>query len=645
MSTSKTKIVVRSARASVDDAVTPTVGIGGARSSPTSTTQKKVTEYFPTVHRDHSQKSCKRLKEFSEDVVQIGKGSFAFESPNKLARLKSPQTSPVEEKQGEIQKAWEPKAEFVVNKDEEINDAVESVDAEIPEKYIEKVDSTKQEEEATLKKGVEEFTDNKACSDVIVKIKKNLSKPTSEINKYLDNNSKDVSSAVKLVESIKNSESNLNDTLPLPVKYERLLRLFDYTEVVVSWMETQKKRITLNEVMLNVQRKLKSDYSEHQFAQILSVYPESYKIHYERRWMPIGGRHCSRKEFEYVIEPNLVDDLVLPLEESIGKEVVSSPLSSPVKPLCGSPTKASLVSLTRNPMTSPSKFFTKIGLKSPAKSPSRLKSPQKSPTKPLVTGCPPKLEARRLLRKLEFKSRLHKLVNAQHVAFLQNEGIDISPDEQLPRYHPDFDLDAVSDIIAAKLPEIPKGDANQPETMKEYMKTVPDSSETLPDKIKSVIKELRSPEKQVTVVANKPVPLSPKKYNEEKKNTSKPSLLERIRAKERERKRREMLRNPEMEQRKGRLERASHALLQCICSYYNLKKVGSMRFAELVDKLTFGIGNISQVEIEATVNLLCEVCPTYFKMVEVRGEKYVQLRENKFSAIRDIVNAEIAKCV
>lgn len=51
------------------------------------------------------------------------------------------------------------------------------------------------------------------------------------------------------------------------------------------------------------------------------------------------------------------------------------------------------------------------------------------------------------------------------------------------------------------------------------------------------------------------------------------------------------------------------------------------------------------VEIEAAISLLCEVCPTYFKMVEVRGEKYVHLKDNSFSAIRDIVNAEIKKCI
>lgn len=45
-------------------------------------------------------------------------------------------------------------------------------------------------------------------------------------------------SAVKLVESIKNgTELISSDTLPLPTNYERLLRLFDYTEVASHFLK------------------------------------------------------------------------------------------------------------------------------------------------------------------------------------------------------------------------------------------------------------------------------------------------------------------------------------------------------------------------------------------------------------------------
>ncbi|VDK79961.1 unnamed protein product [Litomosoides sigmodontis] len=604
-------------------------------SAAASSGQTKVIEYFRTVHRDPDKK-FKRLKVFTEnDEEKTTK--HTLESPKKMARLKSPQTSEKEDKNGN--------EEWV-----------------LPVTYKAEVSAMSAETE----------TNKAGTADLSV-----------------------LPSAVKLVESIKSSTELIsNDTLPLPTKYERLLRLFDYTEVashflkeifwkneVVSWLETQGKRITLNEVMSNVQRKLKSNYDEQQFAVILSIYPESYNIRCERRWMPIGGRHCNFKEYEYVIEPNLINDLVFPRKENIEASASSnsSPVkpalpnasskSSPVKPTLtsasskSSPVKSALLSASSRfspvkPILAPSYRASLISLvRNPTASPS-IKAPVISPTKSscrpdMVSGCPPKLEGRRLQRKLEFKSRLHKLDKTtislhelvSYLILLVVVPVEISPDEQLPRYHPDFDLDAVDDIIPEKLPEMPKGDAGQPETMREYLKAVPDSSNTLPEKIKMVIKELRSPEKQVAVVAEKCIPLSPKKYHMETKSGSKPSLLERIRAKERERKRREMMRNPEIEQKKGRLERISRSLLQCVCSYYNLKKVGSMKFAELTDKLAFGIGSISKVEIEAAINLLCEVCPTYFKVVEVRGEKYVHLKDNSFSAIQDIVNAEIKKCI
>lgn len=52
-------------------------------------------------------------------------------------------------------------------------------------------------------------------------------------------------SAVKLVESIKsNSRPTLSDTLPLPTKYERLLRLFDYTEVASHFLKEIFRRMS-----------------------------------------------------------------------------------------------------------------------------------------------------------------------------------------------------------------------------------------------------------------------------------------------------------------------------------------------------------------------------------------------------------------
>lgn len=43
-----------------------------------SNSQKKVTEYFPTVYRDPSNKKAKRFKEIVGDNVQVSSENFIF---------------------------------------------------------------------------------------------------------------------------------------------------------------------------------------------------------------------------------------------------------------------------------------------------------------------------------------------------------------------------------------------------------------------------------------------------------------------------------------------------------------------------------------------------------------------------------------
>lgn len=70
--------------------------------------------------------------------------------------------------------------------------------------------------------------------------------------------------------------------------------------------------------------------------------------------------------------------------------------------------------------------------------------------------------------------------------------------------------------------------AKSPQASVWIFKIVCSQCSLIPSSFQEVIKELRSPQKQVSVVGDKTVPLSPKKYTEEKKNASKQSLLDRV---------------------------------------------------------------------------------------------------------------------
>ncbi|KHN82150.1 DNA replication factor Cdt1, partial [Toxocara canis] len=111
--------------------------------------------------------------------------------------------------------------------------------------------------------------------------------------------------AALLLPEVKNCSS-----LPLPIKYERLYKLFGHMERVVAILHSQDRRITFDEVSRNVQKNVKCDFTIHHFAQLLSVYPKAFNVRLEEHWAPIGGVRAHETRFDYVIEPNLHDGIL-----------------------------------------------------------------------------------------------------------------------------------------------------------------------------------------------------------------------------------------------------------------------------------------------------------------------------------------------
>ncbi|KHN80254.1 DNA replication factor Cdt1 [Toxocara canis] len=250
------------------------------------------------------------------------------------------------------------------------------------------------------------------------------------------------------------------------------------------------------------------------------------------------------------------------------------------------------------------------------------------------------MEAWRItVRAYIFKYRLQDFVKRQHKMFIDKLGVQMKEEElnHLRRYHPDFKLDEVEDIPEAKLPDPPEGDAALPRTMREYMGTVEDSAGTLPQRIKEMINELRSPEKRAALAAGAKATFTSSQGPTDPQKPKGLSLLERIRAKEQAKKRAEMLRDPVAETRKGRLEKLSRSTLRNICSYYAFKKATTVELAELISKLVFSDSSCTKSEMQAQIELLCEVAPEYFTMKSIRGFKYVHTQRNDFKAIHDIV--------
>uniref|UniRef100_F1KX67 DNA replication factor Cdt1 n=1 Tax=Ascaris suum TaxID=6253 RepID=F1KX67_ASCSU len=426
-------------------------------------------------------------------------------------------------------------------------------------------------------------------------------------------------------------------SLPLPAKYERLYKLFGHMERVVAILHSQDRRITLEEVTRNVQKNIKCDFTIRHFAQIMSVYPNAFIVRLEDHWAPIGGIREHESRFDYVIKPNLKDDIIGYMREEEKKNTEHPPIS---------PNSSSNATLYRSPHKKLS------AMKSPFRRTSVKISPyKKTPIKMVQSSSVdapdirPKMEAWRITaRAYIFKYQLQQFVKRQHKVFLDRIGVEIKTEEldNLQRYHPDFNLDDVEDIPEAKLPDPPQGDDGLPKTMREYMKKVEDSVDTLPQRIKEMINELRSPEKHAALASGAKAILSCCDGASDSQKPKGLSLLERIRAKEQAKKCAEMMRDPAVEIRKGRLERLSRSTLRNICSYYAFKKATTMELNEMISKLAFSDSGSTKLEIEAQIELLCDVAPEFFTMKSIREVRYVHLQRNDYDAIHSIIIREMA---
>ncbi|VDK18197.1 unnamed protein product, partial [Anisakis simplex] len=371
--------------------------------------------------------------------------------------------------------------------------------------------------------------------------------------------------AALLVSEVKNCAA-----LPLPVKYERLYKLFGHMERVVSILYRQDRRITFDEVSRNVQKNIKCDFTRHHFAQIMSVYPKAFHVRLEEHWAPIGGTRGHDTRYDYVIEPNFKDDIIGFMREDEQLKAAEASIAQPEQPR-----------FPLSPFKSPRGI--RWGLSPLKKTPTKIVQP--SSTTSDAVDKKPKMEVwRTTVRSYIFKYHLQQLVRTQHKSFLDKIGVKLKDEEMnsLRRYHPDFKLDEVDDIPEAELPEPPKGDEAELKTMRDYMRTVEDSSGSLPKRIQEMIDELRSPEKRAALVAGAKleIPSSSSQNVSTEQKPKKMSLLERIRAKEQAKKCAQMMLDPEKEIRKDR--------------YYAFKKASTMEVSEMVSKLLFSANNCAR---------------------------------------------------
>ncbi|KAK6023949.1 DNA replication factor CDT1 like protein, partial [Ostertagia ostertagi] len=255
-----------------------------------------------------------------------------------------------------------------------------------------------------------------------------------------------------------------------------------------------------------------------------------------------------------------------------------------------------------------------------------------------VLDARPRLEGWRMIcRSHVFRHKLVEIAKKFHQKFLERLGLNLKEVElaRLRRFHPKFDLEQeCGEIEQAELPEVDHGAAERHLEMKDYLATV-DTTVPLPKAVSAALEDLKSPLKKL-VSSNAAVPLSPRKFAE--KQASKPkgamSLLERIRAKEAERKAAEKLRDPVIDRKIELLQRILHGLLRCITTYFAFKKVRSM---ELRTR-----GSESGHEEASPANEFERaLIPTPALFAYIRFEQ--EMKENNYTAIEKVIQEELAR--
>uniref|UniRef100_A0A0N4Z8Q0 CDT1 domain-containing protein n=1 Tax=Parastrongyloides trichosuri TaxID=131310 RepID=A0A0N4Z8Q0_PARTI len=412
----------------------------------------------------------------------------------------------------------------------------------------------------------------------------------------------------------------------LPNNLSFLLEVFESTDKIFALQMSHIKRNPLEEMMDSVKRKIKKAVHLKQYAQILHLYQSSYKITLEKPYNPLGMfRNKSSKE-EYIIEPNLNDDLN-------GFWTPTTPPHMVPKKIEYTPTK----------LISPIKGTTR---RTPSKK--LLATPVKNQIDPILQ---PRLEPWRLICRAKiFKFLLYKYLDKKHDEFLLTKKIVLTDEQKsrMKKFHPDFVAEAIDDVPEFDLPKPSKMDDNTKKTMKDYFDSIEEPVATLPESVLRTVELLRSPEKKALLLNKKcSIPLTPTKFKEQQeeiKAGKKLTLLERIKLKEKQKKLQSMLRDPENEARMEKLEKLEKNLLKHICAYYGIKKCTSASVDELLDKLLYSIKTINRDQCIELIDFLVELAPNNFSMATVRGKRYLKMATSSLNSVMEIVKKELTIC-
>jgi len=355
--------------------------------------------------------------------------------------------------------------------------------------------------------------------------------------------------------------------LPLPYTYKFLAEVFKCTEVVGAMLHNRQEVITVEKFKKGVQQMMRRNFQVEYLKQIKTVFPAAYRYAWEQA---IGRYGKKLNEYELKVAMNM-DFRKETLEQLEGDATDES------KAISGKLTPTAMLERTNI-----------------------------------------------------FHNSLVQRVRIEHSAFCKSVGVEVN-EAGLQKFHKDFDVDSCPEIPITELPLKPELEKYQ--TAKEVLETARSLFEAAP-RVAAVLEEVAARAEQgkeqkeakevakeakeaKEVVPSAPVP---------KSLASVPlSLLERVRAKEREKKAREMYQDKGEEVRIKRLKRLPE-IARIVKGVFVSEARNALKRPFVLQKLYQSYPGFTEKDVLALdLDKLAEMTAPWLTVRPVQGELWMKL--------------------
>ncbi|KAI8900250.1 hypothetical protein BC833DRAFT_563418 [Globomyces pollinis-pini] len=212
-----------------------------------------------------------------------------------------------------------------------------------------------------------------------------------------------------------NVNTNNKFKLPLPIEFQKLLKIFIGLEIVLNYLKARDTVPIFHKIQKEVELQSGCQFELSHLAKILSVYPDGYIV--SPIFASVGDRRVHSLTIEYKDDP-LTKQFLQGLNKS-SQSVILGPTTGNllIKNLCKLGVKANHI----------------------------LESKSMFDTVNKMTSLLP-------IRRQQFQNALEDLVKAQHNLYLTENGLTWDMSTTVPKWHPNFDVESTKPINPIALP-------------------------------------------------------------------------------------------------------------------------------------------------------------------------------------------------